>query len=296
MGVQPRPRPWNFPGGLALDTAGNLYIPDLKAGRIRKIDKDGDDQHRRRDRDRWLEWQRRGRYRRTGHCGPGRHRAGRSACTSTTTTTSGTIGTDGIIRAFAGTGVAGLTPVMVVGPSTLRSREVNGATADAEGNVYLGDSDGHRIRKVDPSGTITTVAGTGQSGDSGDGGPAIEATFGYPGALVWDPAGNLYVADWVANVVRKIDAEGHHLDRRWNRHLRIRRGLRTGHVRRAVQAVGPGVPRWRVVHRRRRQLPDPHGRPVAIGRGRPTIGGRLRLNFGPRGKHDTPGLGRPGGR
>ena len=57
---------------------------------------------------------------------------------------------------------------------------------DGQGNVYIADSYNQRVRKVNPAGTITTIAGTGKQGVSGDGGPATSATMTYPRAVAAD--------------------------------------------------------------------------------------------------------------
>src|SRR2546423_102904 len=66
---------------------------------------------------------------------------------------------------------------------------------DRLGNIYIADSDNHRVRKVNPAGIIQTVAGLGFPGFSGDGGPAVEARLNAPYGLATDLAGNLYIAD-----------------------------------------------------------------------------------------------------
>ena len=71
----------------------------------------------------------------------------------------------------------------------------SGLAVDKAGNLYIADAGNHRIRRVDPSGIITTIAGTGEPGYSGDGGPAAEAQLASPVALAVDGAGNLYFAD-----------------------------------------------------------------------------------------------------
>ncbi len=81
---------------------------------------------------------------------------------------------------------------------------------DLAGSLYILDNSNSRIRKVTPDGKITTVAGTGKFGFSGDGGPATAAefSFGDPGGLAVDAAGNLYVADAENDRVRKIGLDG----------------------------------------------------------------------------------------
>ncbi len=78
---------------------------------------------------------------------------------------------------------------------------------DRAGNLYFSDTFNHRIRCVDArSGAIATVAGTGQRGYSGDGGPATEAAFNEPYGIALDRGGNIYVADRHNHCVRRIDA------------------------------------------------------------------------------------------
>ncbi len=78
---------------------------------------------------------------------------------------------------------------------------------DAGGNLYFSDTFNNRIRRVDAaSGVISTVAGNGDKGYSGDGGPATEAALSEPYGIVLDRAGNLYTADRLNRRVRRIDA------------------------------------------------------------------------------------------
>ena len=79
---------------------------------------------------------------------------------------------------------------------------------DHKGNMFISDRINHQIRKVSAQGKITTIAGTGESAYYGDGGPASEAAFRDPSALVTDKAGNLYIADAANNMIRKIDTQG----------------------------------------------------------------------------------------
>jgi hypothetical protein len=77
---------------------------------------------------------------------------------------------------------------------------------DGLSNLYIADTSHSRIRKVAASGIITTVAGTGREGYSGDGGPATKAELYAPRCVVVDDAGDLYIAD-SDNVIRRVDAK-----------------------------------------------------------------------------------------
>ena len=77
---------------------------------------------------------------------------------------------------------------------------------DGQGNVYIADTSNNRVRKVSPGGTITTIAGTGRRGSSGDGGPATSARLYYPAGVAVDGQGNVYIADKYNQRVRKISA------------------------------------------------------------------------------------------
>ena len=81
-------------------------------------------------------------------------------------------------------------------------------TVDSAGNLYIADTNNHRIRKIDTSGVITTVAGTGVVGDSGDDGAATTAQLNSPFNVTVDSAGNLYIADTNNHRIRKIDTSG----------------------------------------------------------------------------------------
>ena len=83
-----------------------------------------------------------------------------------------------------------------------------GVAVDAAGNLYIADSGNHRIRRVDVSGTVTTIAGTGRPGYSGDGGPAAKAQLGSPSGVAVDDAGNLYIAETGTSRIRRVDVSG----------------------------------------------------------------------------------------
>jgi uncharacterized protein (TIGR03437 family) len=84
-----------------------------------------------------------------------------------------------------------------------------GVAMDSSGNLYIADRDNNRIRRVSPGGTISTVAGTGTIGNTGDGGLAAEAQLNAPSSVSVDAAGNLYVADTGNQRVRKVTTDGH---------------------------------------------------------------------------------------
>lgn len=78
----------------------------------------------------------------------------------------------------------------------------------SEGVMYLSESEGHVVRRIGPDGVVSTVAGTGIPGRSGDGGPATAAQLDSPAGLDIDAAGNLYVADWNNAALRVVSAAG----------------------------------------------------------------------------------------
>ena len=92
--------------------------------------------------------------------------------------------------------------------ATAQLLDLQSVAADRQGNVYISDAGNHRIRKVLPSGVITTVAGNGFPGYRGDGGPAQAAQLNLPYGLAVDVAGNLYVADLGNHRIRKITPDG----------------------------------------------------------------------------------------
>ena len=78
----------------------------------------------------------------------------------------------------------------------------------SSGILYIADSDNSRVRRVDASGIITTVAGNGAFDFTGDGGPAIEASLNSPADIVVDSSGNLYIADYQNFRIRKVNTSG----------------------------------------------------------------------------------------
>ncbi|MBS1585555.1 MAG: T9SS type A sorting domain-containing protein [Bacteroidetes bacterium] len=141
------------PTGVAVDTAGNLYIADQHNQRIRKVD------------------------------------------------------TAGIMTVIAGTGITGFSGDDSAAVNAKLNNPIAVAT-DTFGNIFVVDYGNNRIRKINAAGIISTVAGTGVVGHTGDGGPAIAATLDTPTCVVADPQGNLYIADRGNNCIRKVDTAG----------------------------------------------------------------------------------------
>lgn len=92
----------------------------------------------------------------------------------------------------------------------LRLSRANALAIDAEGNLFVGGGDNQpfMVNKISPSGQVTRVAGTGQSGFSGDGGPAVEAKLGWVYDLAVDAAGKIYIVDHDNNRIRMVDGNG----------------------------------------------------------------------------------------
>jgi internalin A len=115
------------------------------------------------------------------------------------------VDTSGTVTTIAGTGQAGFSGDG--GPATeAKLANVWDVAVDDEGNLYI--SADHRIRKVDTSGVITTIAGTGVQGFSGDGGLAVAAQLNTPHGIAVGPDGNIVFADAENQRIRRLDAQG----------------------------------------------------------------------------------------
>ena len=198
-----------FPYGVAVDSAGNVYIADSGNQRIRKIDSTGT----------ITTIAGTGEYGFSGDYGPAveaelrRPRgvavdsAGNVYIADTSNNGIRKVDSTGTITTIAGTGEFGFSGDG--GPAVeAELRNPHGVAVDSAGNVYIADTSNGRIRKVDSTGTITTIAGTGEFGFSGDGGPAAAARLAFPYGVAVDSAGNVYIADSSNRRIRKVDSTG----------------------------------------------------------------------------------------
>ena len=114
---------------------------------------------------------------------------------------------DGTITTVAGSGIAGFAGDG--GPATdAQLNHPTGVVVDAAGGILIADQHNYRIRRVDPSGTISTVAGTGFAGGHRDGGPATQADLNLPTTLALDAEGGILVAEMGERLIRRIDPDG----------------------------------------------------------------------------------------
>jgi len=198
------------PLGVAVDGAGNVYIADSLNHRVRKVDTAG-----------ILTTVAGAGYPESSGDGGPATRAGLFSPLAVAVDTAGNlyiaetsrirrVDTAGIITTVAGGALPGFSGDG--GPATRAQLFLPaGVTVDASGNIYIADVGNRRIRKVTADGIISTVAGNGTKGFSGDGGPATSAQidpFGAHQGLAADGAGNLYFADIANHWIRKVDTAG----------------------------------------------------------------------------------------
>ena len=112
-------------------------------------------------------------------------------------------------RGFSGDGGLAINASLdMVRYPAYAASSAGGLAVDSRGQVYLADTNNDRIRKIDINGVITTIAGTGDSGYDGDGGPAVLAALRFPSSLTIDRVGNIYFTDTGNRVIRKINPDG----------------------------------------------------------------------------------------
>jgi sugar lactone lactonase YvrE len=127
---------------------------------------------------------------------------------------------EGIITSFAGIGNGGFYGALSGDGGPAVDAQLNtdggcdgpggGMAVDVVGDLYFADTYNNRIRQVDPNGIIHTVAGNDQYAFSGDGGPLNNAGFAEPFSMAFDPAGNLFIADYFNNRIRKVTSRRNH--------------------------------------------------------------------------------------
>jgi trimeric autotransporter adhesin len=198
------------PGGLAIDTLGNVYIPELAGNRIQKVDVStgiittvaGD-----------------------GVGGSGGDGGAATAAnldypTGVALDKKGNlyiaddinnrvriVDTSGVINTYAGNGIFGYGGDG--GPATAAELEApTGLASDAAGNLYFGDQENSRIRVVNSSGIISTYAGNGVVGYTGNAGPATAAELDHPEEVALDASGNLYIDDEGNDEIRIVSPAG----------------------------------------------------------------------------------------
>jgi sugar lactone lactonase YvrE len=199
----------NEPGGVAVDGAGNLFIADSANHRIRKVDTNG------------IITTVAGNGS-TGYSGDNVAATNTSLYYPTGVAVDGAgnlfiadsannrirkVNTNGIITIVAGNGGMGYSGDN--GAATNASiHSPAGVAVDGAGNLFIADLYNNRIRKVNTNGIITTVAGTGSRGCSGDNGAATNAWLDFPIGVAVDRAGNLFIADFYNHRIRKVDGNG----------------------------------------------------------------------------------------
>jgi len=199
----------NAPTGIAFDSSGNLYIAQYHENRVRKVSPDGV----------ITTLAGTGAFGFSGDGGPASSATIRSARGVAVDAAGNVYFTDsgnhrvrkvtagGVITTVVGNGNADSSGD---GGQAINAglQSPYGIAFDASGNLYISQSESHRVRKVTPSGVITTVAGNGVSGFSGDGGIATSASLNGPVGIALDTAGNLYISDSNNNRVRKVTPGG----------------------------------------------------------------------------------------
>ena len=200
------------PQGLALDASGNLYIADTQNSRIRKVTPAGV----------ISTFAGTGQFGYAGDGGPATV-ARLNSPSDVAVDGGGNVfvadTSNGRIRKITPAGtISTVAGVAAVGPpasggdggpaTSARLNQPRGIAIDGSGNIFIAEGSGHRVRKINPAGVISTVAGDGIAGFTGDGGPAISARLQFPQALAVDASGALFIADSRNHRIRKVTADG----------------------------------------------------------------------------------------
>jgi len=197
---------FNFPSGVATDSASNVYVADTNNHTIRKITPAGVVSTLAGTAGLTGSTDATGAAARfNGPSGVATDSAGNVYVADTNNSTIRKITPAGVVSTLAGTvSVTGSTDAT---GAAARFNNPRGAAADSTGNVYVGDTGNNIIRKITPAGVVTTLAGTAGTTGSTDATGAA-ASFNFPQGVATDSAGNVYVADTLNNSIRKITPAG----------------------------------------------------------------------------------------
>jgi len=201
----------NYPWDVAVDAYGDLFIADTYNNVIREVDTDGfnttvaGNGASRYSGDNGLATNASLSY----PCGVAVDACGNLFIADTVNNLIRKVDTNGIITTVAGNYSTGGTYGGDGGPATNASLNYPSvAVVDASGNLVIADAGNNVMREVGTNGIITTVAGNGSCGYSGDGGLAANASLNYPCGAALDAFGNLFIADTGNNVIREVDSYG----------------------------------------------------------------------------------------
>lgn len=199
----------NFPGGLAFDADGNLYISDSFNARVRRVDTGGTITTVAGNGDRTFDGDG-GQATAAGLSSPyglAFDSAGNLYIADTLSNAIRRVGTNGIINTIAGIVASGFAGDGGPAEDSAFNTPL-GLAVDGSDNLYIADARNHRIRKIDTAGMISSIAGNGQGHYAGDGAEAVNASLNHPEAVAVDSIGNIYIADTFNHRIRKINLSG----------------------------------------------------------------------------------------